>query len=58
MESIKQLTKKANFLASHVKNNERLLAIEKTSGTRYFVSERLYQNKKDNFLSKLTNSWF
>ena len=58
MESIKQLTKKANFLASHVKNNERLLAIEKTSGTRYFVSERLYQNKKDNFLSKLTTAGF
>ena len=35
-----------------------MLAIEKTSGTRYFVSERLYQNRKDNFLSKLTTAGF
>ena len=47
------------FLASHQqKSGAYFLTVEKLSGVRHFVSERLYLNRKHNFLSKLTTATF
>ena len=59
MEFIKSSRKKANFLASHqYLSHPYTITVEKDPGTRYFVSERLYLNRKKIFLSKLKTTTY